>query len=214
MNRLICVFSLLFCPFVIAQEDLRSDLETSYNTWRNAILRKDAASWQNATAPHRRVEVRNRILSEKRAFPAGVFDLPAPPPSIKNLKFLDAKQNGATAKASYFGAIDFGLGGSPSDNLLVLSFVRGVRGWLYDRADVVNLASLPDVRKELAAGNLNYLKETPEAQPSGVVPPWTSAKSLCNASVKRFQERARSERASTQELTTSLRVEPFDVRRR
>ena len=146
-------------------------METSYNTWRNAIIGKNAAAWQNATAPHRRIEVKNRIVSEKRAFPAGIFDLPAPPPTIKNLRFLEAKQNGATAKASYFGAIDFGVGGNSSDNLLVLSFVRGVRGWLYDRADVVNLASLPDVRKELAAGNLNYLKETPEAQPSGVVPP-------------------------------------------
>jgi hypothetical protein len=53
----------------------------------------------------------------------------------------------------------------------VLSFVRGGAGWLYDRADFVNLTALPEVRKELAAGELKYLKETPEAQPSGVVPP-------------------------------------------
>jgi len=86
------------------------------------------------------------------------------------LKFLDAKQNGPTAKASYFGKIDFGIGGDPSDNLLVLSFVRGSGGWLYDRADFVNLTGLPEVRKELAAGDLKYLKETPEAQPSGEMP--------------------------------------------
>ena len=52
----------------------------------------------------------------------------------------------------------------------MLSFVRGGAGWLYDRADFVNLGALPAVRKELAAGDLKYLKETPEAQPSGVVP--------------------------------------------
>ena len=59
------------------------------------------------------------------------------------------------------------MGGDPTENLLVLSFVKGGGGWLYDRADFVNLAALPAVRKELAAGNLKYLKETPEAQPSG-----------------------------------------------
>lgn len=171
MIRMIC--TLTFCAMAVAgaNETLRPALEQSYNVWRDAVIRKDANTWQRATAAHRRVEVKNRILSEKRAFPAAVFDLPAPPPALTGLIFLEAKQNGATAKASYFGKIDFGIGGSPSDNLLVLSFVVGGGGWLYDRADYVNLAALPEVRKELAAGNLSYLKETPEAQPSGVVPP-------------------------------------------
>jgi hypothetical protein len=171
MNRLICWIFLTLAGWATAQEALRPPLERSYIAWRDAIIRKDPAAWNRATAEHRRIEVKNRILSEKRAFPAGVFDLPAPPPSIANLRFLEAKQNGSTAKASYFGKIDFGVGGDPTDNLLVLSFVRGGAGWLYDRADFVNLAALPEVRKELAAGNLNYLKETPEARPSGVVPP-------------------------------------------
>lgn len=156
---------------VSAQESIRPGLESSYNAWREAMIKKDAAAWQKSTAEHRRIEVKNRIISEKRAFPNAVFQLPAPPPSIAGLKFLEAKQNGPTAKASYFGKIDFGVGGQPSENLLVLSFVRGGAGWLYDRADFVNLSALPAVRKELAAGDLKYLKETPEAQPSGVVPP-------------------------------------------
>lgn len=156
---------------VNAQESIRPGLESSYNAWRDAMVKKDAAAWQKSTAEHRRIEVKNRIVSEKRAFPAAVFQLPAPPPAISGLKFLEAKQNGPTAKASYFGKIDFGVGGEPSDNLLVLSFVRGGAGWLYDRADFVNLSALPAVRKELAAGDLKYLKETPEAHPSGVVPP-------------------------------------------
>ena len=135
------------------------------------MIRRDPAAWQRVTAEHRRAEVRNRIVSEKQPFPATVFNLPAPPPSIQGLQFLEAKKNGATAKASYFGKIDFGVGGEPTDNLLVLSFVQGRGGWLYDRADFVNLAALPAVRKELAEGNIHYLKETPEAQPSGQVPP-------------------------------------------
>jgi hypothetical protein len=171
MNRWICAISAAFCAVAAAQENLQPALEGSYNAWRNSIIRKDAATWQRVTAPHRRVEVRNRIVSEKRAFPAAVFDLPAPPPAVTGLKFLTAKVNGPTAKAAYFGKIDFGVGGAPTDNLLVLSFVRGTGGWLYDRADFVNLAGLPDVRKELASGDLSYLEETPETKPSGIVPP-------------------------------------------
>lgn len=170
MNRLISLIFLVLATFANAQDNLRSGLESSYNAWREAMIRKDASTWQRVTAEHRRVEVKNRILSEKKAFPSSVFELPAPPPPIAKLKFLEAKQNGPTAKAAYFGKIDFGIGGEPTDNLLVLSFVRGGAGWLYDRADFVNLGALPAVRKELAAGDLKYLKETPEAQPSGVVP--------------------------------------------
>lgn len=171
MNRLIFVFSLVFASLAAAQENLRPALETTYRAWREAMIRRDASIWQRVTAEHRRIEVRNRIVSEKQPFPAAVFDLPAAPPSLEGLQFLDAKQNGATAKASYFGKIDFAVGGEPSENLLVLSFTKGSGGWLYDRADFVNLVALTAVRKELAAGNLKYLNETPEAQPTGHVPP-------------------------------------------
>lgn len=171
MNQLIFGLSLVLGTLATAQENLRQPLETAYGAWRDAIIRRNAPAWQRATAEHRRVEVRNRIISEKLPFPAAIFALPAPPPALQGLTFLEAKQNGATAKSAYFGKIDFGIGGAPSENLLVLSFIRGNGGWLYDRADFVNLAALPAVRNELAAGNLNYLKETPEAQPSGIVPP-------------------------------------------
>jgi hypothetical protein len=171
MLRMICAISLSAASLACADEALRPALEATYNAWRDAIIRRDAATWQRVTAEHRRMEIRNRILAEKRAFPAAVFDLPAPPPPLAGLRFLEATQNGPTAKASYFGKIDFGVGGAPTDNLLVLSFIRGGAGWLYDRADFVNLTGLPDVRRELAAGDLKYLKETPEARPSGVVPP-------------------------------------------
>ncbi len=171
MNRLIFTFLLISATLGCGQENLRPTLETTYSAWRESMIRRDPAAWQRVTAEHRRVEVRNRIVSEKQPFPATLFNLPAPPPSIEGLKFLEAKKNGATAKASYFGKIDFVVGGEPTDNLLVLSFVQGSGGWLYDRADFVNLAALPAVRKELAEGNLQYLIETPEAQPSGQIPP-------------------------------------------
>jgi hypothetical protein len=170
MQRLIFAFFLAFSASVMAEDNPRLALETTYRAWREAMIRRDPSAWQRVTAEHRRIEVKNRIISEKLPFPASVFELPAPPPSLAGLVFLEALQNGPTAKASYFGKIDFGIGGEPSDNLLVLSFTRGGAGWLYDKADFVNLSGLPAVRKELAAGNLKYLKETPETKPTGQVP--------------------------------------------
>jgi len=171
MKCLIFAFSLISGSLALADENLQPALETTYSAWREAMIRRDPSIWQRVTAEHRRAEVRNRIVSEKLPFPAAVFDLPAVPPTVRGLKLLEVKENGPTAKASYFGKIDFGVGGTPADNLFVLSFVKGRGGWLYDRADYVNLEALPTVRKELAAGNLRYLAETPEAQPTGKIPP-------------------------------------------
>ncbi|BCX49958.1 hypothetical protein HAHE_38660 [Haloferula helveola] len=154
-----------------AVADIASDLSASYGAWRQSIINKDARMWQMMTSPNRQAEVRNRLLSEKRAFPAAVFELPAPPPKLDGLKMVHVSQKGATAKASYFGKVDFGVGGDPTENLLVLSFINANGRWTYDRADFVNLAALPEVRKELAAGDLKYVKETPECQATGIVPP-------------------------------------------
>lgn len=170
MLRAIFAIFLGISSIAAAQDELRPALESTYNAWRDSIIRRDSTTWDRVTASYRKMEVRNRIVSEKRAFPAAVFDIPAAPPSITGLKFLEANQKGSTAKASYFGKIDFQVDGTPTDNLIVLSFIREGNAWLYDRADFVNLVALPAVRKELAAGDLSYLHETPEARPSGIVP--------------------------------------------
>jgi hypothetical protein len=184
MIRTIFAVVLGFSSMAAAQDTLRPALETTYQLWRQAILNKDATQWERTTASHRRMEVRNRIVSEKRAFPAAVFDIPASPPSLEGLKFLEANQNGAAAKASYFGKVDFQVDGQPTENLLVLSFIREGNAWLYDRADYVNLEGLPAVRRELAAGDIGYLKETPEARPSGIVPPTPVAAQMAKTIAK------------------------------
>ena len=145
-------------------------LVSVYTAWRTAILRKDVAGWQRTTAPHRQAEIRNRLVSEKKQFPGDVFNLPAPPPALEGLKLLHLSQRGPTAKAAFFGKIDFGGEGEPPENVLVLSFVNS-GGWKYDRADFLNLAALPEVRKELATGDLTYISETPDFQASGTLPP-------------------------------------------
>ena len=99
----------------------------------------------------------NRIHSERRPIAQTLFNLPAAPPDTRNLTILDVTSKGVTANVFYFGPVDFGVGVKPPDNLLVLSFAKeGVR-WKYDTADFVNLAVLPDVRKQLAAGQMAHL---------------------------------------------------------
>jgi len=149
--------------------DARS-LTSVYGAWRTAMMRQDVSAWQRSTAPHRQGEIRNRLVSEKRAFPAGVFEIPAPPPGLDGLKMIHLSAKGATAKAAFFGKVNFGVGIEPTENVMVLSFVNA-GGWKYDRADFVNLAALPEVRKELAGGNLKYVEETPDFQANGTVPP-------------------------------------------
>lgn len=162
---------MLGLPFAaFAEAPAAKELVASYDAWRNAMVRKDGAAWKRTTAAHRQAEIRNRLVSEKRPFPAAVFELPAPPPTLAGLKVIHVSQRGATAKAAFFGRINFGVGGEPTENVMVLSFVHeGV--WKYDRADFVNLAALPEVRKELAAGDLKYVAETRDFQASGLVPP-------------------------------------------
>ncbi|GAA5483537.1 hypothetical protein [Haloferula sargassicola] len=162
----------LAAPLLAQTEDpqLGAKLTQTYNLWRNAFVKQDARTWQALTAPHRQMEVKNRIVSEKRPFPAAVFQVPVPPPTLEGLKLVHLSQVGATAKGVWFGPVNFGIDGKPTDNLLALAFIHSGGRWLYDRADFVNLAELPAVRKELQSGDYGYLDEVPEARASGQVP--------------------------------------------
>lgn len=162
---------LLLAGLLPAQNLLREDLERCYRSWRQSILTRNPAVWENITAPHRRMEVKNRIRSEKNAFPAAVFDLPGQPPAIEGLKFLTLKRSGPTAALYYFGTIDFGVGATAPRSLLSLHFVGADRSWLYDRAMFENLVALPDVQGELEQGKLDYLDERPDLLPKGQIPP-------------------------------------------
>ncbi len=136
---------------------LAKPLSEVYNFWRKAMISKNYNAWKQITASHRKTAIRNRILSEKGNYPADIFKVPGTPPSLKGLKLLRARSKGVTAKLVYFGKVDFGVGGDPSDNLLVLSFLYEGRGWKYDSAEFVNLSALKDVRAQLQAGNLSYV---------------------------------------------------------
>lgn len=171
LMRIFLVLCMLISSAVAQDAALQGQLENVYAFWRNAMIKRDHAAWSKVTASHRQMIVRNRLNSERRVFPKAIFEVPTAPPALTGLKALQVKSNGRTAKCVYFGKIDFGVGGDPTENLIVVDFVQEATGWKYDLAEFVSLAVLPDVRKELSEGNLNYIEKTPEFAPSGKVPP-------------------------------------------
>ena len=151
------------------QAGLARSLGDVYIYWRNSMISKNYGAWKQVTASHRKTALQNRITSEKGAWPGDVFELPSPPPALAGLKLLRARSKGMTAKAVYFGKVDFGVGGSPTENLLVLSFVYEGKGWKYDTAEFVNLNNLKDVRAQIKAGNFAYV-DSKDFLPTGVKP--------------------------------------------
>ncbi len=165
---LICAF---FPQLSQAQrsEVTRGEIEKSYNLWRQAMVKKSSRQWQRYTARHRQIEIRNRLFSEHAPFPQAVFALPVAPPDITKLKALAIRAKGSTAKAVYFGKVDFGVGGKPTENLLLVSFFQEKGIWKYDISEFINLEALPEVRAALKKGDLSYLDQ-PDFMPDGLIP--------------------------------------------
>lgn len=161
------IFSLLNAS-LSGQNQMQPVLEGVYNQWRQAIITRNTTRWSQTTSTRRQVEMRNRIFSERRPFPASLFALPAAPPDLRGLTPARLNVRGPTAKVVYFGKVNFGVGGTPTDNILVLSFVQET-GWKYDGADFINLTALPEVRAALLKGDYSSL-DKPEFQPSGAPP--------------------------------------------
>ena len=176
MSRsLLIIMGATFLPGVLSsiaepqqKDPLVKHLDAVYQHWRHAMIARDIRKWEAHTATHRRVAIVNRIHSERRPVAPSLFSLPVSPPDNRLLKLLGVKVKGMTAKMIYFGPVDFEVGGNPPDNLLVLSFAKEGNRWKYDTADYVNLASLPEARKQLKSGNLSHL-EQPEFLPAGTV---------------------------------------------
>ena len=123
------------------------------------MITKNYPLWKAYTAENRQVTIYNRIASSRQAWPGTIFQVPVAPPNLQGLKPVNVNMKGATAIATYFGKINFGVGGAPSENLMLLYFVGEKGKWKFDKAEYINLAALPDVRKQMKAGNYAYVKQ-------------------------------------------------------
>jgi len=153
----------------LSDKQLVSHLFKVYDSWREAMVTKNPKAWKQNTSTARIINVRNRIWSERRAFPQSVFDIPIAPPDIRKLKALRVRVNGETAKAIFFGKVDFGVGGQPTENVFVISYVREQDRWKYHGGEYVKLDLIPAVKKQIQAGDYQYFDQD-DFQPEGKVP--------------------------------------------
>lgn len=151
---------------------LEAALVAAYGRWREAILRKDAPAWAGAITQYRQVVTRNRLVSERLAFPDEVFSLAGNPPKLDGLRLLEAEAAGRTAHLVYFGKVDLGQDASlQKDTVMKLKFGLENGGWKYDSNRFTSLDSAPDVLKALQAGKKAAFLDSSEFTPPGALPP-------------------------------------------
>lgn len=148
---------------------LKTELESLYGQWREAMLQKDYNAWKRTTAYARRIETRNVVISKGQKFPTAVFTVAMKPPSLKPLRNLQVKAAGPTATAVYYGKVDFKVGKpAPAHSLLLLRFLKEGNDWKFYRLSV--MSQLPgEVVSDIRANRLGFLTE-PEFQPMGRSP--------------------------------------------
>lgn len=157
-------------PAAEPSQALRVQLESAYNRWREATVRGDVGAWVEATSPYRHALTRNLIVSQKLEWPHALFEIPVTPPEILRLRLLAARSLGDTALLAYIGPVDFGVvDGDLPENVLVIQFHRTEGRWRFDRTQFVNLNAHPEMRAEIAKGDLRFLDE-PQYALTGTIP--------------------------------------------
>lgn len=150
---------------------MRAELESAYYDWRNAMINGDLKAWEKATALYRRMETRNRIISERHPFPEALFDSPMDPPSLVNLISLGVYTRRESASSIYFGKADFGIS-DPSeikDTFLVLRFLKEEGAWRFDNSRIVRIGANAEILHQIANQDLSFLVGD-EFQPLGFIP--------------------------------------------
>lgn len=162
---------LLTCPPLQADDSaLRTELERVYNDWRAALLAKSVEAWKRSTSAYRQVYTRNTIISQGRAYPDALFDLPLRPPSVMDLKLVEVEAVGETAHLLYFGRIDLGIEAAEiPENLMMLKFYKEQGGWKFDTSKYFNLVNNPEMRDDLRSGSPDFVKHPP-FNPPGTAP--------------------------------------------
>jgi hypothetical protein len=151
---------------------LRSQLESLYSAWRIAMAQSDLRGWVRNTARARQISVRNSIVSQKREWPRSLFSLVIVPPEVAALRLAGSEVKGDQARLVYYGTVDFSLqaGTKPPENAFMLDFVKEETGWKFLIGRYYNLENDPELRREVAEGNIQKLYG-PEDMLTGTPPP-------------------------------------------
>ena len=158
-------------PPARSEPTMQAEFELVYSKYRNSVMLKNLASWEKSVAAYRKMETRNRIISEKHPFPAALFDSPMQPPSLANLQLLDIKTRRDTASAIYFGKADYGIS-DPSEitnTFLVLRFLKEEGAWYFDNTRIVRIGNDTKLLHQIRIQDYSFLAGN-EFQPLSSIP--------------------------------------------
>ncbi len=136
------------------------------------MRRSDVNAFANHTSRYRQMCLRNEVVSLRQPWPAAVFKSVIQAPDLSRLTFVDATAYGDTARAVYFGRVDFALDlDAPvtPENPLIVRFLRENNVWKFDWIQYVNLGANDEARRDARAGGRKWL-DTGEFQLTGQYP--------------------------------------------
>lgn len=171
-----CIVLLAMIAFVRPAEAqinkvLGQQLESAYASYRQALTQQDTNGWLKQTSRFRQMWLRNQVVSQGLSWPRAVFNLALKPPSFGGLKIIDASEQGAVARLTYYGKIDFGIPGeSAPDNVLMVWFLKEGADWKYNTIQYANLNNDPELKVRIANGDRTFLQQD-EFRMDPVYPP-------------------------------------------
>jgi hypothetical protein len=151
----------LFTSTLLAQ-DLRTQLETSYNLFGSAVNAKDQTKLKNAMSSYSYLIAKNEAISGQVKFPDEFYN--SAPRMIFDLKketFIKAVENGPTANSIYLGKDAFG-----SQTLIVIHFLKEDDTWKFSS---VQSNGAIDILNKLKAKDSTFLNDK-DFYPDGSMP--------------------------------------------
>ncbi|HSZ25701.1 MAG TPA: hypothetical protein VK766_08295 [Cytophagaceae bacterium] len=155
------IFLSIFIEFASAQ-DLRTNLETAYSNFADAVKNKDADKLKKALCSYSYMTSKNELLSAQVKFPDGYFSsAPRMVMDLKKQTFLKAVENGPTANCIYYGKDAFGTA-----TLIILKFFKEDGSWKFN---TLQDKSSEDVMNKLKANDTTFLSGK-TFYPDGILP--------------------------------------------
>lgn len=167
----IALFSLTTISEAKKSENLRHELEKSYQDFTTAIKSKNEELLKNSMTSYRYNRARNAIISQKSKFPDHFFDIYIIN-DMKTFHFIASIQKDATANLIYFGEAGEGFTskGDPYRVFRVIKFTKEDGSWkhngILEFGDEVFVYSPKSSEEE----NIHYLQST-DAMPDGIIQP-------------------------------------------
>lgn len=140
---------------------LRTELERTYLNWLTAMRRSDVTAFAAHTSRYRQMCLRNEVVSLRQPWPSAVFRSVIQAPDLSRLTFVDATAVGDTARAVYFGRVDFALDIDvpvTPENPLIVRFLKEGGVWKFDWIQYVNLGPNEDARRDARSGGRQWLE--------------------------------------------------------